>query len=97
MVDALIIVLAENITKNPAFSEIVALAISKGLKLILIHPYEVQFPSQQDIDGLEPIVKRVFDTVAISYTSEFVDDCWEKICDKLYDREPQVHFLPFAS
>ena len=82
-IDALVIVLSNDIIKNPLFSDLVALAQSKETQVVLIHPEGVQFPSPSAIAELPPKVREIFNSIALSYLEQYVSRTWEQLRNKL--------------
>ena len=82
--------LTDKTTQSAAFTDIVRQAVDNRVKIILLHHVDFPFPSYQDINALSPMVKTLFESIAIPYQKEYVEDVWDRIIAKLFNvtKEP---------
>ena len=77
--------LSEDIFQTTEISCVIELACKKGIKVILLHDVECQFPSDTQIASLPDCVQKIFNSIALPFIQTYASSCWEKISDKLFN------------
>ena len=85
--------MSDDIVKNEIFSDVILLAKSKQILVVLVYPEGFLFPSPYDIRTLNIDVQRVFNSIPVPLNDFYVEHCWKTISDKIFDRVKVINYF----